>query len=92
MDRDQDKRVIICGYRNGPKASQSLEGDAVDDDMETAAARPRQSTANNLPEPSVLLRGRGYDAGSILQNMAARTMLTQIPMRKMTQDARRGRL
>lgn len=38
--------------------------------------------ADNLPEPSVLLADRGYDADSIRQKMDARDVLTQIPMRK----------
>lgn len=38
--------------------------------------------ADNLPEPSVLLADRGYDADSIRKNMAARNVLTQMPMRK----------
>jgi transposase len=38
--------------------------------------------ADNLPEPSVLLADRGYDADSIRKSMAARNVLTQIPMRK----------
>ena len=38
--------------------------------------------ADNLSEPSVLLADRGYDAVSIRKNMAARNVLTQIPMRK----------
>ena len=38
--------------------------------------------ADNLPEPSVLLADRGYDSYSIRKNMAARNVLTQIPMRK----------
>jgi len=38
--------------------------------------------ADNLPEPSVLLADRGYDADSIRKNMAAQNVLTQIPMRK----------
>lgn len=38
--------------------------------------------ADNLPEPSVLLADRGYDADRIRKNMTARNLLTQIPMRK----------
>jgi transposase len=38
--------------------------------------------ADNLPEPSVLLADRGYDTDGIRKNMAARNVLTQIPMRK----------
>lgn len=38
--------------------------------------------ADNLPEPSVLLADRGYDADSIREKMDARDVLTQIPMRK----------
>lgn len=38
--------------------------------------------ADNLPEPSVLLADRGYDADSIREKMEARNVLTQIPMRK----------
>ena len=38
--------------------------------------------ADNLPEPSVLLADRGYDADSIRERMDARDVLTQIPMRK----------
>ena len=38
--------------------------------------------ADNLPEPSVLLAGRGYDADSIRNKMEARDVLTQIPMHK----------
>ena len=38
--------------------------------------------ADNLPEPSVLLADRGYDAHSIRKKMEARDGLTQIPMRK----------
>lgn len=38
--------------------------------------------ADNLPEPSVLLADRGYDADSIREKMGARDVLTQIPMRK----------
>jgi len=37
---------------------------------------------DNLPEPSVLLADRGYDADSIREKMDARDVLTQIPMRK----------
>lgn len=37
--------------------------------------------ADTLPEPSVLLADRGYDADSIRKKMA-RDVLTQIPMRK----------
>lgn len=37
---------------------------------------------DNLPEPSVLLADRGYDAGSIRKKMEERDVLTQIPMRK----------
>lgn len=37
---------------------------------------------NNLPEPSVLLADRGYDADRIRKKMEAREVLTQIPMRK----------
>ena len=38
--------------------------------------------ADNLPEPSVLLADRGYDADSIREKMEVRDVLTQIPMRK----------
>ena len=38
--------------------------------------------ADNLPEPSVLLADRGYDADSMRKNMAARNVVPQIPMRK----------
>ena len=38
--------------------------------------------ADNLPEPSVLLADRGYDADKIRKKMEARGVLTQIPMRK----------
>ena len=38
--------------------------------------------ADNLPEPSVLLADRGYDADRIRKKMEARDVLTQIPMRK----------
>lgn len=38
--------------------------------------------ADNLPEPSVLLADRSYDADSIRGKMGARDILTQIPMRK----------
>ena len=38
--------------------------------------------ADNLPEPSVLVADRGYDADSIRRKMEARDVLTQIPMRK----------
>ncbi len=38
--------------------------------------------ADNLPEPSVLLADRGYDADSIREKMDARDVLTQIPLRK----------
>lgn len=38
--------------------------------------------SDNLPEPSVLLADRGYDADSIRNNMAARNVLTQILMCK----------
>ena len=38
--------------------------------------------ADNLPEPSVLLADRGYDADSIREKMDARDVQTQIPMRK----------
>ena len=38
--------------------------------------------ADNLPKPSVLLAGRGYDADRIRKTMSARDILTQIPMRK----------
>ena len=38
--------------------------------------------ADNLPEPSVLLADRGYDADSIRKKMEARGVLTQILMRK----------
>ncbi len=38
--------------------------------------------ADNLPEPSVLLADRGYDAGRIRKTMQARDLRTQIPMRK----------
>ena len=37
---------------------------------------------DNLPEPSVLLADRGYDADSIREKMEVRNVLTQIPMRK----------
>src|SRR5690606_27057225 len=37
---------------------------------------------DNLPEPSVLLADRGYDADSIREKMEVRDVLTQIPMRK----------
>ena len=37
---------------------------------------------DNLPEPSVLLADRGYDADSIREKMEVRHVLTQIPMRK----------
>ena len=37
---------------------------------------------DNLPEPSVLLAERGYDADSIREKMEARDVQTQIPMRK----------
>ena len=37
---------------------------------------------DNLPEPSLLLANRGYDADGIRKNMVARNVLTQIPMRK----------
>ena len=36
--------------------------------------------ADNLPEPSVLLADRGYDADSIRKNMAARNVLTQMTL------------
>ncbi|TJZ85005.1 transposase, partial [Paracoccus hibiscisoli] len=36
----------------------------------------------NLPEPSVLLAERGYDADKIRKKMEVRDVLTQIPMRK----------
>ena len=36
--------------------------------------------ADNLPEPSVLLADRGYDADSIRKKMDARDILTQIPL------------
>ncbi|WP_375360192.1 transposase [Salipiger thiooxidans] len=45
--------------------------------------------ADNLPEPSVLVADRGYDADSIRKKMEARDVLTQIPMRKSKEDARR---
>ena len=38
--------------------------------------------ADNLPEPGVLLADRGYDADHIRKKMEARSVLTQIPMRK----------
>ena len=38
--------------------------------------------ADNLPEPSVLLADRGYDADKIRKKMEARDVLIQIPMRK----------
>ena len=38
--------------------------------------------ADNLPEPSVLLADRGYDADSIREKMTKRDVLTPIPMRK----------
>lgn len=38
--------------------------------------------AENLPQPSVLLADRGYDADSIRKSMDKRDVLTQIPMRK----------
>jgi len=37
---------------------------------------------DNLPEPSVLLADRGYDADSIRKKMEARDVFTQIPIRK----------
>ena len=37
---------------------------------------------HTLPEPSVLLADRGYDADSIREKMEARDVLTQLPMRK----------
>lgn len=39
--------------------------------------------ADNLPEPSVLLADRGYDADSMRKKMEAHDVLTQIPMRKL---------
>jgi len=38
--------------------------------------------ANNPPGPRGLLADRGYDADSIRKSMAARNLLTQIPVRK----------
>lgn len=38
--------------------------------------------AENLPQPSVLLADRGYDADNIRKSMDKRDVLTQIPMRK----------
>ena len=38
--------------------------------------------ADNLPEPRVLLADRGYDSDNIREKMEARSLLTQIPMRK----------
>ena len=38
--------------------------------------------ADNLPEPSVLLADRGYDADSIWKTMEQRNVLPVIPMRK----------
>ncbi len=38
--------------------------------------------AENLPEPSVLLADRGYDADNIRKKMEARDVRTQIPIRK----------
>jgi transposase len=38
--------------------------------------------AGNLPQPSVLLADRGYDADNIRKSMDKRDVLTQIPMRK----------
>ena len=46
--------------------------------------------ADNLPEPSVLLADRGYDADSIRKKMETRNVLTQIPMRKSRKMRRRG--
>lgn len=37
---------------------------------------------DNLPEPSVLLADRGYDADNIRKDMQARDVLLVIPMRK----------
>ena len=37
---------------------------------------------DNLPEPSVRLADRGYDADRIRKKMDTRDVLTQIPMRK----------
>lgn len=38
--------------------------------------------ADNLPQPSVLLADRGYDADSIRKSMDNRNVLPVIPMRK----------
>ncbi len=38
--------------------------------------------ADNLPEPSVLVTDRGYDADSIRKDMEARNVLPVIPKRK----------
>lgn len=38
MGRDQDERVSSCGHGDGSKASQSLVGHTVHDDLKTAAA------------------------------------------------------
>lgn len=38
---------------------------------------------DNLPEPSVLLADRGYDADNIRKDMQARDVLLVIPMRKL---------
>lgn len=38
--------------------------------------------AENLPEPTVLLADRGYDADRIRRTIDERDMLSQIPMRK----------
>ncbi|WP_099913077.1 IS5 family transposase [Puniceibacterium antarcticum] len=40
---------------------------------------------DNLPEPSVLLADRGYDADNIRKKMEARDVLTQIPMRNLVE-------
>ena len=37
---------------------------------------------DNLPEPSVLLADRGYDADRIRKDMENRDILSEIPMRK----------
>lgn len=38
--------------------------------------------ADDLPQQSVLLADRGYDANKIRKKMEARDVITQIPMRK----------
>ena len=38
--------------------------------------------ADNLPEPSVLLADRGYDADSVRKTMKVRDVVPVIPMRK----------